>query len=106
MNQSYRVCFANPRAPTFTFGDPPYSFAWVREFAAGIASAIRKDFEEPADGLSDARVRGERMGQTLKLYGRRWGIAEEDFRAIRIEWRLADGTARSIYYEALERTHD
>lgn len=105
MKQGYRVCFVNPRAPSFFFSDPPYTFEWVKFFAAGIASAVRKDFEAPREEHCEARQRGERMGQQLKLYARRWHIEESDFRAICIEWRPAVGEPKRIPYDLIGQKH-
>ena len=97
----YRIVFGRPRTPVFPFPDPPYTFAFVLEFAAGIASACQKDFEVHEDGSSDARARGERMGQHLKLYARRWELSESDFRSISIEWHRKDGVIKKMRYSSI-----
>lgn len=99
--QGYRVCFVNPRAPAFFFQDPPYTYDWVRRFACGIASAVRKDFEVPREGHCEARQRGERMGHQLKLYARHWHIPNDDFRAVCIEWHPLAGEIKRIPYDNL-----
>jgi hypothetical protein len=99
--QGYRVCFANPRAPTFFFPDPPYTYDWVKRFVCGIASAVRKDFEIPKQGHCEARQRGERMGQQLKIFARQWHIPEAHFRAICLEWHPSKGKIKRIPYDRL-----
>jgi hypothetical protein len=101
MKQGYIVGFSKPGLPKFTFEDPPYSFKWVKEFASGIASAVRKDFELPSPEDSDARQRGERMGNHLKIFTARWGLCDNDLRAITITWFRADLQNSSKYFEKL-----
>jgi hypothetical protein len=97
----YRIVFNRPRTPVFPFPDPPYSYAFVFEFASGLASACQKDFEVPEDNASEARKRGERMGQHLKLYARRWDLNESDFRSISIEWHRRDGIIKRLRYSSI-----
>lgn len=97
----YRVCFSNPRAPSFFFPDPPYNFAFAMEFASGVASAVRKDFEIAEESASDARRRGERMGQQLKFYARRWHLKETDFWAVVIEWHAHGSVQKRAFYDAI-----
>ncbi len=102
MKQGYIVAFSKPNLPSFFFEDPPYSFAWVKDFASGISSAVRKDFEIPEENHTNARVRGERMGNMLKLFSSKWGFNECDFRAITITWVRADGSRAKKFFEKLE----
>jgi hypothetical protein len=105
--QGYRIVFGRPRTPSFPFSDPPYTYKWVLDFASGLASACQKDFEVAEDDLSDARNRGERMGQHLKLFARRWDLKESDFRSICIEWHSASGVVKKLRYnEALDGRDD
>lgn len=97
----YRIVFGRPRTPLFRFPDPPYTYAWVLDFAAGLASACQKDFEVPDDDVSVARYRGERMGQNLKFYARRWNLKESDFRSIAIEWHRRDGIIKKVRYSTI-----
>lgn len=96
--RGYRIVFGRPRTPAFSFPDPPYTYQWVLEFASGIASACQKDFETPEDEHTDARQRGERMGQHLKFFARRWDMRESEFRSICIEWHKGDGTIKKLRY--------
>lgn len=97
----YRIVFGRPRTPIFRFPDPPYTYKWVLDFASGLASACQKDFEVPEDGATEARHRGERMGQNLKFYARRWSLQESDFRSICIEWHRIDGVIRKVRYSTI-----
>lgn len=101
MKQGYIVGFAKPGLPRFSFEDPPYSFAWVKEFASGIASAVRKDWEISDPEASEARTRGERMGNQLKHFSSRWGLSENDYRAITITWISLDGSTKRKFWEKI-----
>lgn len=94
--KEWRIQFDAPRAPLFVFS-PRRPLEWVWDFARGVYSGLRRDFEVqgPFD-LEDARRRGQRQGASLRMYARHHDLDEAKLQRIFVVAVFTNGQNKTV----------